>query len=675
MNSSVKGKDLSQEELLQLVSEIFSILEILTKDREEQEVKVWADHKLYPIELLKYSTTNEQDKSSIIKFISNAFNIDVKDVYRIKESFEDKLYGDKDNLDKDSKEFLEAGMDIMLPNMSKSVSIIMDGKESVKKSEEYIKLYFVSLLAIKYRASYESEDKRLLKSQYESMAREFNEKVEEYVITAGKLGEKIRIDNSFSISIDQISKEITDTLSSVELKEDDEVEVDNFENGLREQFFQEVSSVSEEVVLEDSYIEEQIAELASRYDERYRIIIQEYFTRSAKVYGWTKDEFDKKVRNYLQNIRKIEFVKNMKIKGRFVAGAFDIKKEKIYIEDELFFTPGYDALDIFFHEQGHATDVVIRNGKTEFENGLIYNFNSINEYATEIGSIHLLGDKVYEDKLCFTHKISGGYYRMKYAGSMMAAALGISEFDFAKLRDKEDKEFSRSFKEKFSYLDIEEELRLFNDILNNIDNAPEILYMQQLSESYANMYNMANRIIQARLTHEKNIILPENQEAFELKSKYEMTKIAINMNLARRKLHLRDKYIRPIMEDDTMLANYSNITSEDRKQYLTLVERLYPEKNIRFDNRVILRHIKREFKYPIRRKISKLFKRKNVPMLNTLSIEGSGEEDLSDRCRKFREGCKENTKLPGGISERNIEKKGTNLIISKEEPGGHEEPE
>lgn len=634
VNSSVKGRILSKEDLLELTSEIFERLEIATKDTEEYKLKYWENKSLYPLESLKYST-RIQEKESIIRFISNAFNIDLKDVYEIGDIFEERLVNvDKSNRSK--KNFLEDSVTTLLPSISESVARIMNNPRGIDKSEEYLSIYAISMLSIGYRLEDETEDKELLKRQYEALNKELMEIAEEYVITADRLSQH-RVSSTFSINLEAINKQIRNGLGEIKAKEDRIEKIDDFGAGLGENFFKEASSISREEILEDAYMKKQIDVVLLRYEERFRPIIQEYIARSAKVYGWTKDEFDKKVRNYLQNISSIEFTKKIEGHGISTMGCWSYRNKKFYVKADTVLVKDDEILDVFFHEQEHATDVVIRNNQDELEGGLQY--NSINEYATEIGAIHLVGNKTYEDELCFTHRMNG-YGDIKYAGSMMAAALGISEFEFARLRDKGNEEFKRYFQEKFNYIDIENELERFDDILDGIINAPSIINMREMSEGYAYMYNMANRILTARLEHERKEVLPENLEEFDFKSRYEMSKIANNIKLAKRRLFLQNKYIKPIIEDDTIIKSYSKITSDDRKQYLALVERLYPEKNIKFDNRDILRHTNIEFKHPIRRKISKIFSKKNTLMLNAPREDYTVTLSNSER-KKFQEGLSE----------------------------------
>lgn len=142
VNSSVKGEKLTQEELLQLTSEIFTALETVTKDGRESDLQYVQEDPLYWIETLKYSRDE-----SIIQFISNAFNIDRRDVHRIKDIFKEMLKEDN----KDQESFLNDSILVFLPEVARSAKRIMEGKEETDKAHEYITLYGISLQAIRYR--------------------------------------------------------------------------------------------------------------------------------------------------------------------------------------------------------------------------------------------------------------------------------------------------------------------------------------------------------------------------------------------------------------------------------------------------------------------------------------------------------------------------------------------
>lgn len=611
INRDIKEKDLSYKEIISLSSEIFFNLEIATKEEKEDEGRryYWKDNSEYPLTGLKYSRNN-YDKENILNIMSNAFNIDYKDIYDIEEIFRNELENSS-NDNKTRKRFLDDSLTIFIPSLKECISKVINPSNLNEKSQQYLSIYATSLLAMKYRLENESEDKSLIKMQYQALTDKLSEIAEDYVITADRLKEH-RIDNTFVINLEQIDSEIREELKGIEIaKEKEEIKVDDLGKSLSAEFMQEASCINSDEKLKDTYIQKQIAKVLPKYDGRFRIIIQEYLSRSAKIYNWTKDEFDKKVRNYIKNIEKIEFAK--KLEGHRISnlGYWSRNNKKFAVKDDMIFRTNNEVLGVFFHEQEHATDMTIRNNGKDLESELQY--GNINEYATEIGAIHLVSDKIYDDELCFTHSMNG-YDEFKYAGSMISAALGISEFEFAKLRDEGNVEFNKFFKEKYPYLNTETVLEEFDDILYRIDNAPSIMNMRQMSEAYAGMYNIANTIIKARIEHEKG--LAPNQGELENKSKYEMAKIANNMKLAKRKLNLKNRFIKPIIEDDTILKKHSKVTPEDRKKYMYLVERIYPEKNLKFDNGELSKHINRNFRYPIIGKIYKALGKNKLPMLN-----------------------------------------------------------
>jgi hypothetical protein len=180
--------------------------------------------------------------------------------------------------------------------------------------------------------------------------------------------------------------------------------------------------------------------------------------------------------------------------------------------------------------------------------------------------------------------------------------------------------------------------------------------MKELSEAYADAYNMADRIIKRRLNYEREFTPEGDKRRFEVKSKYEKAKIANNMKLAKRKLHLRNKFIKPIIEDDKILNDYSRVTLQDRKKYLSLVQELYLQKHIQFENSDLLKHINREFRYPILGKISRLFGKKEMPMLNAPASSFNEEKKAFNNRIEAKGGVKTNAHELGIYNKRRVEK-------------------
>lgn len=605
INKNLLNKQLSSKGLKQIASEIFERLEIATKSTNDELVKYYEKGQLYPIEALKYST-NQEDKESIIEIISHAFNIKPKEIYNINTVWKDKIEN-MDSSNRAEKDFLEDSQSTMLPNVANAVSQIMNAKTDNEKANAYLDLYAISLLTLNYRLDNEQENNGIIKKQYELINEKFTKIAEKYIITSDRLKQRV-VGNDWMIDIEKNNRQIKELLKSIESQDISNLMIDDFKKKISEYT---MPTIFQGQTLEENYLEQQVNQILPNYEEKFRPIIQEYFRRSARIYDWTKEEFDKKIRNYQLNVKRINFIKKLQtddgnIIAYWTAGHIDM-------QDDLALVNTKTVLSTSFHEQEHATDNTTRNGKVT-SNGLANKYFDINEYITEIGAVHLMGEKSYDDKFCFTHSMEG-YDEFKFAGSMMSAALGISEFELAKLKDQGEDAFNKTLEEKFEYIDIQNVMLEFNDILNKIKKAPSMINMRELSEEYAQMYNLANRVISARVEHEGKDVIPNDVRLFEIKSRYEMTKIAINMNLAKRKLNLKNRYISSIIKDDTILQKYSKVKRKDKNDYLSLVEELYPEKNISFDNKKILKHIDRYFKYPIKGKIMNLFNRKKFPKL------------------------------------------------------------
>lgn len=627
----------SIREKMELMSAVFEEQEIAVKDDKINSLNFYKQERNYAIERLKYST-NQQDKQSILNIICNAFNRTPEEMYTITNLINQEIEENSDN--EQVREFLEDLRSTFLPGINNAVKNILNATSHLQKKEEYKKIYSISLMALKFRLQNPNENKNLIQEQYNCLEREFSNIVEEYVIMGSEL-ENIKINTGWEINPVEINNQIQNELKKIQVQPEENepfkqelVAVDDFSKEIDVKYLNQLTSNLKESdnILSQEYIEQKIEDLSIKYEERFRPIIKEYFRRSAQVYGWTKEEFDKKIKNYTSEVKQIKIEKDWI--GAEISTAGQCGHREINIRKDFSDKRNSSILGIFFHEEEHATDRTVRVHKT-IENGLKH--ININEYATEIGAMHLVGERIYDDSLCFTHSMEG-YDEFKYAGSMMAAALGISEFEFAKLRDKGEEKFSKYMEEKYPYMDTEWIMETFENILQEIKEAPSIIHMRQMSETYANMYNLSNEILKKRLEYEEENLSTEDQEKFELKSKYEKTKIAYNIQQAKRKLHLRNKYMKPIIGRDNTIKADTKVSKKEREQYLELVEELYPEKNVHFYNRSILKHIDREIKHPMKGKIDRLLERKKISLLPegqmTTLPNTNNPNDLNGR-RKF----------------------------------------
>lgn len=624
-------------EKIELMSAVFEEQEIAVKDDKVNSLNFYKKEKNYDIERLKY-TTNQKDKQSVLNMICNAFNRTPREIYEITNLINQEIEENSDN--EQVREYLEDLRTTFLPGINNAVKNILNATSQLQKKEEYKKIYSISLMALKFRLENPNENKNLIQEQYNCLEREFSRIAEEYVIMVSEL-ENVRINTGWELNSAEINNQIQNELKKMQVQQEDNilsgqdlVEIDYFAKEVDIEDLKQLTSNPKKTnnTLTQEYVEQKIEDLSIRYEERFRPIIKEYFRRSVQVYGWSKDEFNKKIKNYAIEVEQIKIEKDLNNSEISTAG--NSKHKEINIRKDFSDKKNSNILDIFFHEEEHSTDRTNRGRKT-IEDGLKH--ININEYATEIGAMHLVGERIYDDSLCFTHSMEG-YDEFKYAGSMMAAALGISEFEFAKLRDKGEIVFNKYMEEKYPYMNTEWLIETFENILQQIKEAPSIIHMQQMSEIYANMYNLSSEILKKRLEYERENLSIEDKEKFELKSKYEKTKIAYNMQQAKRKLHLRNKYIKPIIGKDNTIKSDAKVNKEDREKYIYLVEKLYPEKNVHFYNRSILKHIDREIKHPMKGKIDRFLNRKKIPLLpegqTTTTQNTSKPSDLNGR-RKF----------------------------------------
>ena len=177
------------------------------------------------------------------------------------------------------------------------------------------------------------------------------------------------------------------------------------------------------------------------YDKKFIPFIREYFFRSAEIYNWNRDELEKKINNFKNNVDSIE-IKKIKKK----CAEYNPTDKKIYINSNLLTYSNDLIIKNIFREQGYATNYTKIEDKV-YENGLYSDATknederSLNEYVEEVSANYLTGRVPYSNELYTTCRVSEKErkdYNNKtaYLASMLVAAFGISEFEFAMLKDK-----------------------------------------------------------------------------------------------------------------------------------------------------------------------------------------------------------------------------------------------
>ena len=189
-----------------------------------------------------------------------------------------------------------------------------------------------------------------------------------------------------------------------------------------------------------SFIEDRIEELLKRKGDKWnsgmgRLLIP-FFIRSAVIFGWNKDELVTRINELDSSIKTIEYVDSgLKEEVLGTAG-----KEDIRIRRNMY---GYTMdnyhvpLSTLYHEAGHAIDSNTREGIVSKTNEG-YSFDKFYEWRNTIFEylVSRTSGSFYRDEYGFIVEPHSGYIETLNVGSMLSAALGISELEFAKLKDK-----------------------------------------------------------------------------------------------------------------------------------------------------------------------------------------------------------------------------------------------
>lgn len=377
------------------------------------------------------------------------------------------------------------------------------------------------------------------------------------------------------------------------------------------------------------------------YDKRFAPFIKEYFLRSAKIYNWNRDELVKKIKNYKENVHALE-AKRLKKK----CVEFNPEQSKIFINKNLWTYSNEIVIKNLFREQGYATDYTKRE-KNTYEHGLYSNANansqekSLNEYAEEVAANYLTGRVPYSNELYTTCRISEKERRdynskTSYVVSMIVAAFGMSEFDFAMLKDKGRARFDEYFKEKFYYMDIENYIEEFSSILCRIEEAPESLFStKEVSEEYAKMYNLSSKILEERIKHETEGLENKELKRYKVKAHYARHKIADSLKQAKRNQSLEWHVVMKKVEDKDIIRRYSKISKLAQRRFEKVAKEIYKNSDTEFDNAELKAIVVREFKMPILGKIYNALNKSKQPKLTEADqdhvIDCLRDEEIDER--------------------------------------------
>lgn len=363
------------------------------------------------------------------------------------------------------------------------------------------------------------------------------------------------------------------------------------------------------------------------YDKRFIPFIKEYFFRSAEIYNWNRDELEKKINNFKNNVDSIEL---KKLKKKCVE--YSPQDKKIYVNKNLHTYANDVIIKNMFREQGYATNYTKIENKV-YENGLYSNAEGneneklLNAYVEEVSANYLTGRVPYSNELYTTCRVSQSERKdynnkIAYLASMLAAAFGISEFEFAKLKDKGRARFNEYFRARFEYMDTERYIDKFFEIVTNLQNAPDTIFStKDITKHYADMYNLSMEILNERLEYEQANMKNEKKRAFNTRANYARYKIVNTLKQAKRNQCLDPKVMNEIIIYNKYIRKYLRVPKIARYKFRKVAKQVYSNNDTLFDNTELIMTITNELKFPI---LGKIFNKNQ----NLLLIEGTQEEPI-----------------------------------------------
>ena len=487
------------------------------------------------------------------------------------------------------------------------------------------------------------------------------EKLEEYTtkikniefLNAGKQRIVVDIDNKTIIIDERIKYNLEDcTLDEYILasyKEQDKIlntntysKIENFNNSSLKEEIKYTFKTYRRKLLEEKVMFEIITLIQQKdYDRRFIPFIKEYFFRSADIYNWNRDELVKKINNFKNNVDSIEV---KKLKGK--CAEYNFNDKKIYINKNLLTYANDVIIKNIFREQGYATNYTKIDNKV-YENGLYSNAEenedekSLNEYVEEVSANYLTGRVPYSNELYTTCRVSQKErkdYNNKtaYLASMLVAAFGMSEFEFAKLKDKGRERFNEYFRARFEYLDTQKYIDDFFNIVTALQNAPDTIFTtKDISVQYAKMYNLAMEILNKRQQYEENNMNTKQKKKLNIKFNYAKYKIVNTLKQAKRNQCLETKVMKKIIIDNKPIKKYARISKISQHRFKKIATEIYSSKDTIFDNKELILTVVNELKFPMLGKLYKIFNKKDDLLLEQGINDGelvyNFNEELEER--------------------------------------------
>lgn len=277
------------------------------------------------------------------------------------------------------------------------------------------------------------------------------------------------------------------------------------------------------------YVDELIAENKDSYDKRLAPLLYEFFLRANEKFEWSREELLDKYQNFRNVVKRIDFKKL----NYSTCAEISYKEKKITFNKTILKeitknaktdTINLDIIDTLFHECLHGTDFYLRDKKllsmglyeikydhTKDEYSNNPKDTMILEYANVLSTRLIASDKpMYEDDLGINFIKSSSYDMLNIPGSIMCAALDITEIEMAKLKDKGRTVFDSYLEDKFPYLATQRVIDVFRSNLNLIYNATRdktntALGLGNIVDAALNIINVRIDKIPQEELHEESI--------------------------------------------------------------------------------------------------------------------------------------------------------------------------
>lgn len=341
------------------------------------------------------------------------------------------------------------------------------------------------------------------------------------------------------------------------------------------------------------YIQKRVNELIQKkpdYDKRLSTLLSEFFLRSSIIYGWTKDDFEQRINSIDSTIQKMGFDEmDIDIGGEAGMGEISVNS-KFYLNAKGKLNNNKDSLlnlaRTFFHETGHCTDMSIREGVIlrAWMDTAVNDNNIFYEWSNTVFERAIMGE-VYEDESAMFLNHNTGYKTMANVGSMISAALGMNEIEFARLKDAGVEETMEFFDNRFAYYpNLYEKLK--TTFMRPTQRSEGKQARKKLQKMYQNVYELCLDVLDARIEHDIQSGSVENSSEYQEQQRYFLKKINLNYQTASKKYGQR-------MEARKVIHKTTHTTDKiDKASMRKIGSKIRSESDFGFENDGLLEKIK-----------------------------------------------------------------------------------